>query len=227
MADDNCAVLFNLSFCSEVAYAVPSNPSLNVTQLTAIYDDNAAALYKNFSYSLQQIQCNATDISAYSLAVGCDDCAAAYKQWLCAVTIPRCADFSNNADFLRVRNAAQAFLNGTEIPRDSPLVQSPVESRSRNSLIDTEIKPGPYKEILPCQDLCFDLVRNCPASLKFSCPDGAALNASYGYRNANGDITCSYLGAAYYLSHSWSFRGQALASVYTLAVFWATIWVFA
>jgi hypothetical protein len=75
-----------------------------------------------------------------------------------------------------------------------------VTNASRNPLIDSQIMPGPYKEILPCQDICYTLVKSCPSTFGFGCPRGEWLNASYGYRNGDGDITCSYLGAAYYLS---------------------------
>jgi calcium channel MID1 len=189
-----------LTFCNEVAYAVPSNPALNFSQLSEIYDSNAQALYQNFSYSLDLVQCDTASEQMYSLAVSCSDCAVAYKQWLCAVTIPRCADFSNQASFLQPRNAAQAFLNGTALSANNPLVQSFANNASRNPIIDSEIKPGPYKEILPCQYLCNELVRTCPAALGFTCPTGGYLNISYGFPDPNGDITCSYLGAAYYLS---------------------------
>ncbi|CAG8124957.1 unnamed protein product [Penicillium olsonii] len=199
-ADDNCAVLFNLTFCSEVAYAVPSNPNLSVDKLRTIYDDHASKYYKNFNYSLQQVQCKTDDESMFSLAVTCDDCEKAYKQWLCGVTIPRCADYSATDSFLAVRNAGQDFINGTSLPSDSPYRMSTATNNSRNSIIDELIKPGPYKEILPCQDVCHTLVKNCPTTLGFSCPEGRWLNASYGYRNSGGDITCSFMGAAYDLN---------------------------
>jgi hypothetical protein len=136
----------------------------------------------------------------FSLAVDCDDCATAYKQWLCSVSIPRCADFSNNASYLAVRNAGQDFINGSSLPADSPYRQHVASNTSRNKIIDTKIKPGPYKEILPCEDICSTLVKDCPSKLGFKCPSGRWLNASYGYRNSDGDITCSYLGAAYHLN---------------------------
>ncbi|OJJ48795.1 hypothetical protein ASPZODRAFT_13535 [Penicilliopsis zonata CBS 506.65] len=211
--DNNCAVIWDLSFCNEVAYAVPSNPDLSVGQLSTIYDDFASAHYKNFNYSLDQIQCNTSAESMFSLAVTCDDCAAAYKEWLCAVSIPRCYDFSSNLTYLQVRNAGQPFLNGSSIPADSPLRLNPATNGSRNPLIDTEIRPGPYKEILPCKDICYDLVRKCPSALGFGCPTGKWLNSSYGWRDPDGDITCSYLGAAYYLSAGWrllALHGQHL-----------------
>lgn len=226
MTDDNCALLYNLDFCSEVAYAVPSNPSLNSSRLQDIYDTNARNLYQNFNLSLSLIPCNTSSTSMYSLAVGCGDCAASYKQWLCAVTIPRCADFSSTQSFLQPRNVGQAFLNGTTIPASDPLTQSPVNNASRNALIDDQIKPGPYKEILPCTDLCNDLVRTCPAALGFRCPSGALLNASYGFRDPNGDITCSYLGAAYYLNDGSRSDISSIFWLTNLAGFWLTWTIF-
>ncbi|KAK2842911.1 hypothetical protein FQN49_005996 [Arthroderma sp. PD_2] len=153
-SENNCAIVYNLEFCSEVAYAVPSSPGLNVSQLSEIYDTQAAKAFQNFSYSLQQIPCSAPSTEQYSLATNCTQCADAYKQWLCAVTIPRCQDFSSDLPFLRPRNTGQMFINGTMLPEDHMDRGNVLTNSSRNPLIDTQIKPGPYKEVLPCQDLC-------------------------------------------------------------------------
>ena len=119
-AESNCALMYNLSFCSEVAYAVPSNPdkfspTTGLPDLAATYDKTASDWYQVFNYSLQQIPCNITSTAQYSLARNCDDCARAYKQWLCAVTIPRCDDFSSTAPWLMPRNTAQNFTNGSSM----------------------------------------------------------------------------------------------------------------
>ena len=67
-------------------------------------------------------------------------------------------------------------------------------------MIDEVIQPGPYKEVLPCEDLCYSLMQSCPASIQFGCPyPGRGLEVSYGKRSASG-LTCSYLGAVYYLN---------------------------
>ena len=207
--------MYNLSFCSEVAYAVPSNPdkfspTTGLPDLAATYDKNAADMYQFFNYSLQQIACNTTSSAQYSLARTCDDCARAYKQWLCAVTIPRCEDYSSISPWLMPRNAGLDFVNGSSMifPGNDQSGQAPLSvvatNQSRNLLIDTDIQPGPYKEVLPCEDLCYDLVQSCPAALQFGCPfPGKGLEQSYGKRsNDSGIITCSYLGAAHFLSGS-------------------------
>ncbi|KAJ9663531.1 hypothetical protein H2198_000797 [Neophaeococcomyces mojaviensis] len=213
-ASDNCALMYNLSFCSEVAYAVPSNPekyspSTGLPDLAAVYDSYAAQMYQYFNYSLQQIPCNTTSSAQYSLARNCDDCARAYKQWLCAVTIPRCEDWSNEAPYLAPRNMMQNFVNGSTPPwigepdgAQAALLSSVASNSSRNAqIIDDVIQPGPYKEVLPCIDLCYDLVQSCPAALGFGCPQFRWQNTSYGMRSSDpGVLSCSYLGAAYYLS---------------------------
>lgn len=222
--DGNCAIIFGLSFCSEVAYAVPSNPSMTKADLQKTYDDYASSIFKNFTYSLQQVQCNASSYNMYSLAVDCDNCSQAYKDWLCSVTIPRCEDYSSSDYFLRVRNAGQNFINGTSLDPDHADRKTSISNRSRNPIIDEQIKPGPYKEILPCQDVCHNLVRSCPASLQFSCPQGEQLDSSYGRRNDN-TVTCNYMGAAYYMSSARSMHDQLWVVPYALGLFWALSWI--
>lgn len=144
------------------------------------YDDNAEKLYRNFTYSLQQIQCNTTSETNFSMAVNCSGCADAYKAWLCAVTIPECDDYNasnyepNNGSL--IRNIKQPFPNGTHITEafNTSLIKGP-----RNGFIDETIKPGPYSEKLPNLTFCHDLVRQCPMALGFSCPDGNRAKYSY------------------------------------------------
>ena len=221
----NCALMYNLSFCSEVAYAVPTNPDLfspttGLPELAATYDAYAARMYQYFNYSLQQIPCNTTSSAQYSLVRNCTDCARAYKQWLCAVTIPRCEDYNQTGPGLMARNVGQSFSNGSSIADlpgwnadlQQPLLDAVATNSSRNPNIDDKIRPGPYKELLPCEDLCYDLVQSCPASLGFSCPlKGRGLEQSYGFRSGPDNLTCSYLGAAFFLSEAGGMNLSAAA----------------
>jgi calcium channel MID1 len=243
--DGNCRVIFDLPFCDSVAYAVPTNPTNNtlnnLTTLSNIYDSNAAALYKNFSMSLQQIPCNTTETAQYSLASNCDDCARDYKTWLCAVTIPRCVDFTTpnipEFSFLAPRNIGQQFPGGTspdlsqQALGSSNLSQVSLNS-SRNPLIDTDIKPGPYKELLPCQELCFNMVKSCPTSMGFRCPERSALWAplsmsygdfdpkkilgSDGILNITG-LSCNYLGV------DWPTLGNSAGILGVQNAFWIVV----
>ncbi len=236
--------MYNLSFCSEVAYAVPTNPDIfspttGLQALSAVYDNYANYMYQFFNFSLQQVACDTTSSAQYSLARTCDDCAGAYKQWLCATTIPRCEDFSNPAPYLMPRNTGQTFVNGSSfsvvgnssisIPGvqvyEQELLNRVATNQSRNPIIDSEIAPGPYKEVLPCQDLCWDLVQSCPAILGFGCPyPGRGLEESYGIRSNNsGVIACSYLGAAYYLGGAARLTGVSTELVFGMAVMVGTM----
>lgn len=65
--------------------------------------------------------------------------------------------------------------------------------------------PGPYKEVLPCEDLCYNLTQSCPSALGFTCPRPGmtGFEQSYGLRGAqdeNGEIYCNYPGSAHYIS---------------------------
>ncbi|KAL8838104.1 MAG: hypothetical protein Q9176_005309 [Flavoplaca citrina] len=227
-SDNNCQIVYQLPFCTDVAYAVPSNPDRkpNVTDLGLLYDRWANDAYQNFSKSLQQIPCETTDSARYSLARNCQDCDNAYKAWLCAVTIPRCEDFStspNDRRHLLPRNIKQKFINGSETPIEPPdhLFSSANKSTnqygvSRNKRIDDEIQPGPYKEMLPCKDLCYHLTQNCPAALHFACPlESTGLNFTYGHhRQGDKEWYCNWPGGPNL------FNGAAV-----LGPGWMMVWV--
>lgn len=223
----NCQIIYGLSFCSTVAYAVPANPSnfSTMSALAAQYDNSTWQNYQYFNYSLQQIACNTTSTAQYSLVKNCDDCAAAYKTWLCAVSIPRCADWTDPGtdgypswsavdpsgdavNFLMPRNAAQSPIpevaNLTMPVTDPTLLNWVAFNSSRNpDVITNTIAPGPYMEVLPCNDLCYDLVRSCPAALGFLCPKkGRGLAWSYGFKSQtpDGAVTCNAPGAVWGVS---------------------------
>jgi calcium channel MID1 len=180
-----------------------------VTALAAFYDDAAQAQYTNFDYAMQQIPCEIDSTGQYSLVRNCTSCREAYKSWLCSVMIPRCMDYSSTASWLQERNLNQSFPNKTSL--DQGIIDAAQNNlyllSSRNPNIDAVVQPGPYKEILPCEDLCYEIVRSCPASMQFSCPRPG----QYGFENSygvlpnsspeqTGQITCNYPGAAYNLN---------------------------
>ncbi|CAN9125056.1 unnamed protein product [Alternaria alternata] len=210
-ADDSCQVLFDLDFCDTVAYAVPSNTRFkyNDTALATIYDDQAREYYDNFTKSLAQVACDTVSESQYSLARTCDDCAKEYKSWLCMVLMPRCEDWTANDSSLVPRNVKTPFANGSLPDMIPGFNDSAAFARSRNPLIDEVIQPGPYKEMKPCEDMCFDIVRSCPAQMGFSCPNGAQRESMYGRRDPDNDrLTCNFPGAVVKLNANSS--GEAL-----------------
>ncbi|KAF1834617.1 calcium channel subunit Mid1 [Decorospora gaudefroyi] len=229
-ADDSCQVLSNLEFCDMVAYAVPSNSTFrtNDTRLEEIYDTQAREYYENFNRSLAQVACDAPADSQYSLAQTCEDCRNAYKNWLCLVLIPRCEDWSANEPWLQPRNINKPLPDGS-LPDISNMATDPDENyrdrhafnQSRNPLIDEVIQPGPYKEMKPCDDLCFDLVKACPAQLGFACPNFPARQTAYGTRDKDRNtLTCNFPGAVVRLNaQSGGGRLAAgLGSTFTLVV---------
>lgn len=167
---DNCQLVFNLPFCSEIAYAVPANPSvINNSALAEFFDSTAKNLFTNFSATLQLYPCNTSSSALYSLFRSCADCSTAYQSWLCAVTIPRCADVTDTAPYLYDR---------------------PVNS-SRNPLIDQVVQPGAYKEVMPCSSLCYGLEQNCPSTLGFQCPLPGSFAMQNSYVEDDSARTCN------------------------------------
>lgn len=199
----NCALIVDLDFCDQSAYSVPSNPNFgNSSRLAEFYDNYAAFAYANFNKSLAQVACDAPSSQRYSLTRSCSDCAAAYKDWLCSVTIPRCQDFSNNDTSLQPRAVGQPFPNGDTLSAAelAAFPDSKAYRNSRNPLIDDIIKPGPYKEVLPCDDLCYKLVQSCPASMGFACPlpGGIGYQGNYEKLDPAKQLSCNFPGSAYF-----------------------------
>ncbi|KAF4976604.1 hypothetical protein FZEAL_6751 [Fusarium zealandicum] len=194
----NCNVVTDLEFCNETQYAVPGNDKkYNNTELARVYDDYAKKMYANFEKVLAQISCEAVPDSRYSLARDCSQCREAYKRWLCTVSIPRCEDVIAGGHTSVIRNAAQAFPNGTKLASTFLKGLVTANNASRNAFIDKTIKPGPYKEMLPCEDICYDVVQSCPAAIGFNCPQPGfpSFDVSYGQRAEDG-VTCNYPGEA-------------------------------
>ena len=161
----------------------------NISNLAAHYDNNTKAQFEVFKKVLAQIPCETTSSAQYSLARTCDDCSNAYKEWICAVSIPRCTDWSPvtpSQPWLQQRNMIQPFPNNSilwdyaayKAANDSSVAS--IKS-SRNMTIDAIVRPGPYNEILPCDDLCYHIVQSCPAVMGFICPipGQSSFNQSY------------------------------------------------
>lgn len=199
MIGTTCKVVADLEFCDEVQYAVPGSDKFsNGTELARVYDDYARKMYSSFEKVMMQIACEADPTSQYSLVSNCDDCMDAYKRWLCTVAVPRCEDYTSPSAFAIKRNVGQPFPNGTMLPDSEieSLSSKVYHNVSRNRFIDEEIAPGPYKEILPCEEICYEVVQKCPAAIGFKCPRPkmTAFNVSYGRRDDEDSLACNYPG---------------------------------
>ncbi|KAI0541005.1 stretch-activated Ca2+-permeable channel component-domain-containing protein [Xylaria digitata] len=202
-----CTFIFNLTVCTETRYAVPGNPSKfpNGTSLAAFYDNYTRTMWDNFDKVLQQTPCEAPPTQRYSLARNCTDCMRDYKNWLCSVAIPRCEDFSSPNPALQIRNIGAAFPNGSFVDQSmrENLGKMRAFNTSRNVEIDKTVEPGPYKELLPCDYLCYEVVKSCPASMGFSCPmphSKFGFNTSYAVMDKNKELSCNYPGSGYFPS---------------------------
>ncbi|CAH2354932.1 stretch-activated cation channel Mid1p [[Candida] railenensis] len=174
MSDEGCELIFDLAFCDKVAYAVPNgNSSQENDVLKEMYDSNAKSIYQNFSKALQQVACNTTSDAIFSPLLTCDDCSESYKDWLCAVTIPRCS--TRSIDGYKYREV----------------------NESRSDFINYAIQPmNPYYEILPCVNVCEAVVRTCPSVFGFACPTGNdTISLSYYWDTDDSEYpTCNYIG---------------------------------
>lgn len=170
--DANCRIIYDLSFCNQVAYSVPTNPdtftSDNIWDIAKQYDEQALAKFEPFETALSQFNCNTTQ---YSLVRNCTDCYRDYKTWLCSVSIPRCTDSSVSGDLTQVDHVSSP----------SPALRDISVGASRNPWIDETMKPGEWTELLPCIDLCYHVVQSCPPFLQFYCPVGDLASMQYGY----------------------------------------------
>ncbi|KAG0032351.1 stretch-activated cation channel mid1 [Podila clonocystis] len=211
---DNCVLITDLTFCHEVAYAVPITPlstlpggvgaGFNSTvhqDVKAFYDDFASNLMDNFGRVLAQYDCTR---SQYSLIRNCTDCTRAYRRWLCSVSIPRCTDMEDITDPNNVgytppppptdpSHAQNPYLidrttGPVIVARDTSTSRGAIAQLSQNPLMN----PGPYGEVLPCIDLCFDVVQSCPNFLEFNCPV-KNLAGNYAHMNPTG-YQCNGLG---------------------------------
>lgn len=176
---------------------------------------------------MQLIPCEADDTQQFSLARNCTSCHGAYRNWLCSVVIPRCQDFTVTDSFLQPRAINTTFPDGSSLDPEDLASYADFQNQlsyqtSRNTQIDDVIKPGPYKEVLPCEELCYDLVQNCPAAMGFTCPRpwNIGFNTSYGtMTGTNGTtITCNYPGNFHVISDASVFRGSGLMTAMAVLV---------
>lgn len=170
--DANCRIIYDLPFCDQVAYSVPTNPDTfstdNIWDIADQYDSQALTKFEPFGTALSQFNCETTQ---YSLVRNCTDCYRDYKTWLCAVAIPRCTDSTAGGD----------LSQSTDHLPTSPALRDISVGASRNPWVDEIMKPGEWTELLPCIDLCYHVVQSCPPFLQFYCPERDLATVQYGY----------------------------------------------
>ncbi|KAI5960012.1 MID1 [Candida theae] len=208
MAGSACELIYDLEFCDRVAYSVPalgnrtdeSDAVKNMTKM--VYDNYVKSLYQNFSKALQQVACDTNPESVYSNVKTCDDCADSYKDWLCAVSIPRCA--ATNFPGYKARNG----------------------TNQRNDFISDMIQPAEdYFEILPCANVCHAIVRDCPADFQFQCPinnQSIALSYYWDEDTSTQWPSCNYVGKMF-TKNSWGLKLGANWALLSVVLFMQVI----
>lgn len=195
---DHCRLVFDLSPCSQVAYAVPSPPELATSDLTEIYLSKLQTSLKNFNTTLHTFSCGIPSQGRFSSVRTCEDCLNAYENWLCGVTMPRCTDIPSQylpqaqTNYSTHANEDQVAFNNEPIPesvqtfliRDQPSTsRTPQWSDAglANLSLTDVTTPFPYAETPPCDGVCHLVAASCPSLLEWQCPiKDQTLAASYG-----------------------------------------------
>ncbi|GAA5903299.1 Mid1p [Sporobolomyces salmoneus] len=205
----SCRLLYGLDFCPSVAYSVPAPLSLPTSDLVDYFNSTISPSLAAFARTLTTFPCNSTKFGQYSVVSTCTDCYEAYRDWICATTIPRCTDAPPNITTLVPSNSSlfdpEMDLATWSIPphySDTLIRDYPPASRTpsfapsnlsttfpdlfnssypSNRRNSLEQSPFPYSEVPPCMDACHLVDARCPSFLKWSCPtSGDTGRAVYG-----------------------------------------------
>lgn len=149
--------------CPSVGYAAAIEPNSTALaplfQLPETLSANITSSLAAFSVSILGQACGR---DFYSHVSSCADCYASYRDWLCHIALPQCADPSASGSY----------------PPPATISRTPANPRSTNL-------PNPsysYTELLPCLSVCNNADRTCPVNLQFRCPiKGVTANQTYGY----------------------------------------------
>lgn len=154
----NCQLVSNLGFCPEVAYATAVGPHFQLGSALHNIEETVEGVMSNFSKAVSTFSCG-TGQGRYSHIATCDDCVAAYRRWVCAMAIPRCAD--TPPGWPQTNWSGQG--SGGAFPYT-------VVRQGANRLNASFGFTGPFGELLPCLDICHMVAINCPPVVQWVCP---------------------------------------------------------
>ena len=185
-ADFPCPLAYALDLCPAVAHAVALPTPANGGLLTSLPESLVNQLndyLASYALSLGTWPCGRAE-DRYSFVADCEDCWRAYRDWLCAVSLPRVCSSDAGSTTRRVANASTPVQCGEgpevgsepateaddETSRPPLLSRSPASPRSP-SLALADVQPTyAYSELPPCLGLCYHVDRLCPVFLGFRCP---------------------------------------------------------
>ncbi|KAH9032281.1 stretch-activated Ca2+-permeable channel component-domain-containing protein [Lactarius pseudohatsudake] len=161
-ASFSCQLVHALPYCPTTAYAVPlpAPPAralaYNSSNLPTSLTTPLLGYLTNFTTSLLTTACGR---DAYSPLQSCADCQAAYRRWLCSISLPRCGEFPQTPS-----DPQQQQTLAVPTPALVPQMSG---TTPRNAALGNA---GNYTALLPCIEMCNAVDRTCPVFLGFRCP---------------------------------------------------------
>ncbi|EJD00456.1 uncharacterized protein FOMMEDRAFT_142366 [Fomitiporia mediterranea MF3/22] len=178
-ASFSCPLVHSLPYCPLVSYAValpppqgqPGTEAYDATTLPNSISGPIVSYMSNFTTSLLTFACGR---DWYSSIVGCPDCQAAYRTWLCTVQLPRCSEFPSNTSTSNVaapRNK-RSFWRRDDSAQTTFVAPALVEQNATGPVRNTSLPTfsGNWTQLLPCLETCNAVERACPPFLNFKCP---------------------------------------------------------
>lgn len=215
---------------------------MSTADIAGAYTSRLQRSLDNFNTTLRTFSCDIPSQGRFSSVRTCDDCFAAYENWLCGVTMPRCTDMPpDRADAaqsnytVNANQPNQIVFNNEPIPESvqTTLIRTnPAASRtpqwSESALQEQSgavelTTPFPYAEIPPCSGVCNLVAASCPNLISWQCPIvDQTLTASYGRMEllpADEQLGGNHIGPANELRHRSSDRfGNVFCNSFELEV---------
>lgn len=178
--------MHGLPYCPTTAYSIPlpNLPSGALAYDASNLPENLTtpllAYLTNFTTSLLTVACGR---DVYSPLQTCADCQAAYRHWLCSISLPRCGEIPPNPskqEQEQQQQRRQRQQDALAVPSLPPpaLQPQPSGTLSRNPALGNAT--ADYTVLLPCIETCYAADRACPVFLGFKCPKMTTAGESYG-----------------------------------------------
>ncbi|KZT63560.1 hypothetical protein DAEQUDRAFT_770506 [Daedalea quercina L-15889] len=167
----SCPIVYGLPFCPSVGYAAPVSNNdaasgVTVAELPSDFTGNLTSGLANFTTMLTTIACGR---DLYSPLVTCADCQAAYRNWICAVSLPRCAEYASTSSS-SAASTSTAIQGGAQQPLVTATPALSLASASNPRATGLPVYAENYTVVLPCLEVCNAADRACPPFLGFQCP---------------------------------------------------------
>ncbi|KAH9840768.1 stretch-activated Ca2+-permeable channel component-domain-containing protein [Rhodofomes roseus] len=169
-----CPIVYGIPFCPSIGYAAPvgnNDPGTGVSagELPSAFTENLLSGLSNFTTMLTTIACGR---DLYSPLVTCADCQAAYRNWLCIVSLPRCAEYASptSSSTTAASSTSTMLGQGAQEPLITPTPALAMQNASNPRNPSLPPFAENYTAVLPCLEVCHAADRACPPFLGFQCP---------------------------------------------------------